>query len=103
MSDFNYSIDDLEDTSSIVRKTTDSFYRNTPDGQPLRTSYSENGDPNRTLTQRDLQSVLSGDALYRSPNFALQTTNQTVQSSINRNFGYIRWGRFRKSTNTRSK
>lgn len=103
MSDFSYSIDDLEDTSSIVRKTNDSFYKNTPDGQPLKTSYSETGDANRTLTQRDLQSVLSGDALYRSPNFALQTTNQTIQSSINRNFGNFWRSRFRKPTNTRPK
>ena len=85
MTDFNYSIDDLQDTSSIVRKTTDNFYRDMPNGQPLKTSYSESGDVNRTLTQRDLQSVLSGDALYRSPSFSMQTANQTVQSSINRN------------------
>lgn len=85
MTEFNYSIDDLQDTSSLVRKTTDNFYRDAPNGQPLKTSYSETGDVNRTLTQRDLQSVLSGDALYRNPNFALQMSNQTVQSSINRN------------------
>ena len=55
MSDFNFSIDDLSSTSSIVRKATDTFYAN---GKALKTSYSENGDSQRTLTQRDLQSVL---------------------------------------------
>jgi hypothetical protein len=55
MSDFNFSIDDLSSTSSIVRKATDTFYAN---GKTLKTSYSENGDSQRTLTQRDLQSVL---------------------------------------------
>ncbi len=81
MDDFNYNIDDLNNTASIAKKTSENFYR----GQikPLKTTYSENGDVQRTLTQRDLQSVLSGDALYRSPNFALQISNANVQSSIN--------------------
>lgn len=103
MSDFNYSIEDLEDTSSLTRKTIDSFYKNTPNGIPLKTSYAETGDVNRTLTQRDLQSVLAGDALYRSPNFALQVSNQAVQSSINRNVGNRWWRRFKKFSYTRSK
>lgn len=81
MDDFNYNIDDLNNTASIAKKTSENFYR----GQikPLKTTYSENGDVQRTLTQRDLQSVLAGDALYRSPNFALQISNANVQSSIN--------------------
>lgn len=102
MSDFNYSIEDMEDTSSITRKTVDSFYRNAPNGQPLKTSYAENGDVSRTLTQRDLQSVLAGDALYRTPNFALQVSNQNVQSSINRNTFNCKRSRFNKLNNTRS-
>lgn len=91
MSDFNYSIDDLTDTSAIARKTSQNFYRDAPNGVPLVTSYSttEYGDPDRTLTQRDLQSVLSGDALYRNPNFALQLSNRSVQSSINGILGAI--------------
>lgn len=81
MDEFNYTVEDLNDTASIAKKTSENFYR----GQikPLKTTYSENGDIQRTLTQRDLQSVLSGDALYRSPNFALQLSNGNVQSSIN--------------------
>jgi hypothetical protein len=89
MSDFNYSIDDLTDTSAIARKTSENFYRDAPNGVPLKTSYSESGDAQRTLTQRDLQSVLSGDALYRNPNFALQLSNQNVQSSINGILGAV--------------
>lgn len=103
MTEFNYSIDDLQDTSSLARKTIDTFYKDTPNGQPLKTSYSESGDVNRTLTQRDVQSVLSGDALYRSPNFAMQVANQTVQSSINRNTFSRWWPRFKRFDNTRSK
>lgn len=103
MADFSYSIDDLQDTSSIARKTVDTFYRDMPNGQPLKTSYSESGDVNRTLTQRDIQSVLSGDVLYRSPNFSMQVANQTVQSSINRNIGDWWWARFKKFSYTRSK
>lgn len=83
MSDFNYSLEDLNDTSSIVRKTNENFYANVPNNEPLKTSYSTSGDAQRTLTQRDLQSVLSGDAIYRTPTFGLQLANQTTQSSIN--------------------
>lgn len=89
MSDFNYSIEDLNDTSSIARKTNENFYRNVPNNEPLKTSYSQNGDASRTLTQRDLQSVLAGDALYRSPTFALQLANQSTQSSINGILGSV--------------
>jgi len=85
MADFNYTIDDLSDTGALARKTSDNFYRDLPNGAPLKTSYSKSGDVNRTLTQRDLQSVLSGDALYRNPAFAMQISNNNVQSSINRN------------------
>jgi hypothetical protein len=56
MPDFNYNIDDLSDTSALASKTSNAFY---PSGQPLKTSYSVSGDVNRTLTQRDLQGVLS--------------------------------------------
>jgi len=56
MSDFNYTVDDLSDTSTLARKTSSAFY---PSGEPLKTSYSVSGDASRTLTQRDLQSVLS--------------------------------------------
>lgn len=55
MSDFNYNIDDLSDTSTLASKTSSAFY---PSGEPLKTSYSVSGDANRSLTQRDLQSVL---------------------------------------------
>jgi hypothetical protein len=79
MSDFNFTLEDLADSSAMARKTADTFYAN---GQPLRTSYSKSGDPSRTLTQRDLQSVLGGDALYRSPNFALQLSQKNTESSI---------------------
>ena len=80
MSDLKFNIDDLADSSSITQKIAESFY---PTGQPLKTSYSQ--DPNaasRTLTQRDLQSILGGDALYRSPNFALQISQKNTESSI---------------------
>jgi hypothetical protein len=56
MPDFNYNIDDLSDTSSLASKTSSAFY---PSGEPLKTSYSTSGDASRTLTQRDLQGVLS--------------------------------------------
>lgn len=56
MPDFNYNIDDFSDTSALAKKTSDAFY---PSGEPLKTSYSVSGDVNRSLTQRDLQSVLS--------------------------------------------
>jgi hypothetical protein len=56
MSDFNYTIDDLSSTSTLASKTSSAFY---PSGEPLKTSYSVSGDASRTLTQRDLQSVLS--------------------------------------------
>lgn len=55
MSNFDFNIDDLSSTSSIVKKATNTFYAN---GRALKTSYSENGDSQRTLTQRDLQAVL---------------------------------------------
>jgi hypothetical protein len=74
------NLDDLSDSSSITQKVAENFY---PTGQPLKTSYSQ--DPNaasRTLTQRDLQSILGGDALYRSPNFALQVSQKNTESSI---------------------
>lgn len=81
MPEFNYNLEDLNDTSSIAKKSAENFYN----GQvaPLKTSLAQNGDMQRTLTQRDLQEVLSGDALYRSPNFALQISTNNVQSSIN--------------------
>lgn len=81
MTDFNYNIEDLNDTASIAKKSSENFYK----GQvaPLKTSFSKDGDMQRSLTQRDLQEVLSGDALYRSPNFALQISTNNVQSSIN--------------------
>lgn len=81
MPEFNYSLEDLNDTSSIAKKSADNFYR----GQqaPLKTSFAQDGDIQRTLTQRDLQEVLSGDALYRNPSFALQVSTNNVQSSIN--------------------
>lgn len=80
MTDFNYDINDLSDTSSLVKKSAENFYR----GQvkPLVTTDSQNGDRQRTLTQRDIHSILGGDALYRSPVFGLQISNQNVQSSI---------------------
>lgn len=56
MPDFNYNIDDFSDTSRLASKTSSAFY---PSGEPLKTSYSVSGDTNRSLTQRDLQSVLS--------------------------------------------
>ena len=74
------NLDDLSDSSSLTQKVADNFY---PTGEPLKTSYSQ--DPNaasRTLTQRDLQSILGGDALYRSPNFALQISQKNTESSI---------------------
>lgn len=80
MSELKINVDDLSDSSSITQKVADSFY---PTGEPLKTSYSQ--DPNaasRTLTQRDLQSILGGDALYRSPNFALQVSQKNTESSI---------------------
>ena len=89
MSDFNYSIEDLTDTSSITRKTSNNFYGNLPTGEPIVTSDSKSGDASRSLTQRDLQSVLAGDALYRNPAFALQLSNQSVQSSINGILGSV--------------
>ena len=89
MSDFNYSIEDLTDTSSIARKTSNNFYGNLPTGEPVVTSFSQSGDASRTLTQRDLQSVLAGDALYRNPAFSLQLSNQAAQSSINGILGSI--------------
>lgn len=85
MSDMNFNIQDLDSTSTIAQKASEMFYKNLPNGTPLRTSYSNGGDPNRSLTQRDLQSVLAGDAIYRSPAFALQVANKNTQSSINRN------------------
>lgn len=80
MADLKLNIDDLVDSSSLTQKVADGFY---PTGEPLKTSYSQ--DPNaasRTLTQRDLQSILGGDALYRSPNFALQISQKNTESSI---------------------
>ena len=74
------NLDDLSDSSSLTQKVADNFY---PTGEPLKTSYSQ--DPNaasRTLTQRDLQSILGGDALYRSPNFGLQVSQKNTESSI---------------------
>lgn len=103
MSDFNYSIEDLNDTSSIARKTSDNFYRDLPTGKPIVTSYSESGDASRSLTQRDLQSVLAGDALYRNPAFALQISNQSVQSSINGILGSVGRSRCEQLKDTRSK
>lgn len=82
MSDFRINLDDLSDTSSLARKASDTFYSG---NAPLTTTESTDGDRQRTLTQRDLQSVMAGDALYRSPNFSLQVSNHNVQSSINRN------------------
>jgi hypothetical protein len=81
VTDFNYNIEDLNDTASIAKKSSENFYK----GQvaPLKTSFSKDGDMQRSLTQRDLQSILSGDALYRSPSFALQISTNNVQSSIN--------------------
>jgi hypothetical protein len=76
MSDFNYSIEDLTDTSSIARKTSNNFYGNLPTGEPVVTSFSQSGDASRSLTQRDLQSVL-------------QLSNQSAQSSINGILGSI--------------
>lgn len=81
MATFNYDIEDLNNTSSLAKKTSENFYR----GQvkPLKTTDSQNADRQRTLTQRDVHSVLGGDALYRSPIFGMQISNQNVQSSIN--------------------
>lgn len=80
MGDLKFNVDDLADSSSITRKIAESFY---PTGQPLKTSYSQDPDAaSRTLTQRDLQSILGGDALYRSPNFALQISQKNTESSI---------------------
>lgn len=83
MSDFKFNLDDLSDTSAVVRKASNSFY---PAGKIYKTSFSENGDLTRSLTQRDLQSVLSGDALYRNPTYVTQLNNQMVNSSIVRSF-----------------
>jgi len=80
MSEMKLSLEDLSDSSSITEKVAQNFY---PTGEPLKTSYSQ--DPNaasRTLTQRDLQSILGGDALYRSPNFGLQISQKNTESSI---------------------
>jgi hypothetical protein len=80
MDDLKFNVDDLADSSTITKKVAESFY---PTGEPLKTSYSQ--DPNaasRHLTQRDLQSILGGDALYRSPNFALQISQKNTESSI---------------------
>jgi hypothetical protein len=80
MSDFNFTVDDLSSSSAMAQKTSDALYAG---AEPLKTSYSQYGDANRTLTQRDLQSVLAGDALYRSPNFGLQVSQKTTESSVN--------------------
>lgn len=95
MSDINFNIEDLSSTSSIAQKASDMFYKDLPNGVPLKTSYSDGADPNRTLTQRDLQSVLAGDAIYRSPAFALQVANKNTQSSINR-YTFFNWWARRK-------
>jgi hypothetical protein len=81
MAEFSYNLEDLNNTSSIAKKSSENFYR----GQktPLKTSDSEYGDTQRSLTQRDLQEVLSGDALYRNPSYVLQVSTNNVQSSIN--------------------
>lgn len=79
MSDFKFNIEDLNDTASIAKKVSDSFY---PAGKIYKTSLSQTGDLTRTLTQRDLQAVLGGDAIYRNPNYVTQINNQMVNSSI---------------------
>jgi hypothetical protein len=82
MTNFKFDLDDLSDSSAITRKASQNFY---PNGTPLTTSYSQDPDAaSRTLTQRDLQGILGGDALYRSPNFALQISQKNTESSIGR-------------------
>lgn len=79
MSDFKFNIEDLNDTASITRKISDSFY---PAGKIYKTSLSQTGDLTRTLTQRDLQAVLGGDAIYRNPTYVTQLNGQMINSTI---------------------
>lgn len=80
MGDLYFDPEDLSDSSSLAEKTAQQFYAF---GEPVKTSYSQYGDAQRTLTQRDLNSVLGGEALYRNPAFSLQASHQMIQSNIN--------------------
>lgn len=80
MGDISFNPEDLDNSSSLTNKAAEQFYAF---GQPVKTSYAQYGDPQRTLTQRDLNSVLGGEALYRNPAFSLQASHQMIQSNIN--------------------
>lgn len=72
----------LRNSSDITRAIFSNYY---PNGQIVvkSTSFSSEGVYNRTLTSRTISDSLAGDALYRSPKFALTFYNKMVGSSLN--------------------
>lgn len=57
MSDFGFSLDDLNDSTSITSKIAESF---NPNGsESLVTSASQTGYENQTLSTRDVSEILS--------------------------------------------
>lgn len=83
MSTFNFDNEKIKTSESIFAEVSRSFY---PDDQIIvkRTSSSEAGvSRERTLTSRTLADAISGDALFRSPKFALTFYNKGLSSSLN--------------------
>lgn len=83
MSTFNFDNEKIKTSESIFAEISRSFY---PDDQIVvkKTSAAEAGvSRERTLTSRTLADAISGDALFRSPKFALTYYNKSLSSSLN--------------------
>jgi hypothetical protein len=78
----NINRSDMFSTLSFVNSVSEGYY---PSGRMIinNTSFSKEGVTGRTLTNRSVSDVLSGDTIYRSPKFSLALHNKVINSSLN--------------------
>jgi len=82
MSDFGFTINDLDNSESITNKIGSGY---NPDGAAsLVTSASTSKEKygNQTLTSRNLTDIMSGGALTRNPAAVIDSSSKFVQSSL---------------------
>lgn len=80
-SDLNFSVNDLTDSESFVKKVGESFY---PNNQAVYTRTTESTEDlaGKTLTSADPVKILQGDGIYRNPAFAISGYKDNVKSAM---------------------
>lgn len=80
-SDFNFTLNDFEDSKSATARIKSSFY---PENQQIikNTSAAAEGEVGRSLMSRDSNKLIQGDGIFRNPAFALAGYEQNTKSAM---------------------